>query len=178
MEIPEWRNVVKIRGIGMDQVSSVLLGQACRTFLRLAYPGGPHTIPAKKRIYYDLPLDRPVTNFLPPAAPDDICQALPGAGEGVRGYAFRLGSAHFDHLKLKVQLIDYNHTTTWVFMVDTHDAMPLPAGHPDAQAWKTIQAANRTMKEIIEQALEKEGLVTFNSLLRCDLKKNTNNGES
>jgi hypothetical protein len=56
-------------------------------------------------------------------------------------------------------------------MVDTHDAMPLPPGHPDAQAWKALQATNRTLKEIIEQALEKEGLVTFNSLLRCDLQK-------
>jgi hypothetical protein len=156
----------------MDQVSNVLLGQACRTFLRLAYPGGPHTIPAKKRIYYDLPLDRPVTDFLSPApAAQDICQVLPRTGECIGGYAFRLGSAHFPNLKLKVQLIDYNHASTWVFMVDTHDAMPLPAGHPDAPAWKNLQATNRTLKEIIEHALEKEGLVTFNSLLRCDLKK-------
>jgi len=156
----------------MDQLSNVLLGQACRTFMRLAYPGGPHTIPTKKRIYYDLPLDRPVTDFLPPApAAQDICQVLPRAGECIGGYAFRLGSAHFPHLKLKVQLIDYNHASTWVFMVDTHDAMPLPAGHPDARAWKNLQATNRTLKEIIEHALEKEGLVTFNSLLRCDLKK-------
>ncbi len=156
----------------MDQVSSFLLGQACRTFMRLAYPGGPQTIPAKKRVYYDLPLDRPVTDFLPPAAAaQEICQTLPGDGEGVRGYAFRLGSAHFPHLKLKVQLIDNNHSATWVFMVDTHDAMPVPAGHPDVQAWKTLQATNRTLKEIIERALEKEGLVTFNSLLRGDLKK-------
>jgi hypothetical protein len=161
----------------MDQVSNVLLGQACRTFLRLAYPGGQNSIPAKKRVYYDLPLDRPVTDFLPPAAAEDVCQVLPGAGEGIRGYAFRLGSAHFPHLKLKVQLIDYDQTTTWVFMVDTHDAMHLPPGHPDTQAWKGLQSTNRTLKEIIEQALEKEGLVTFNSLLRCDLNKNTNNGE-
>ena len=158
-------------GAGMDQVSNVLLGQACRTFLRLAYPGGPQSIPEKKRIYYDLPLDRPVTDFLPPApAAEGICQELCGE-DGIRGYAFRLGSAHFDHLKLKVQLIDYNHASTWVFMVDTHDAMPLPAGHPDAPAWKNLQATNRTLKEIIEHTLEKEGLVTFNSLLRCDLKK-------
>jgi hypothetical protein len=158
----------------MDQVSNVLLGQACRTFMRLAYPAGPETIPAKKRIYYDLPLNRPIEDFLPPApAAQEIGQALPGAGEGVRGYAFRLGSAHFPHLKLKVQLIDYNNATTWVFMVDTHDAMPLPAGHPDAQAWKSLQQTNRILKEIIEQALEKEGLTTFNSLLRGDLKKDS-----
>lgn len=155
----------------MDQVSNVLLGQACRTFMRLAYPGGSHTIPAAKRVYYDLPLDQPIANFLPPVAAPDLCQTLCAEDGNIRGYAFRLGSAHFPHLKLKVQLVDCTQSSTWVFMVDTHDAMPLPANHPDAQAWKTLQATNRTLKEIIELALEKEGLVTFNSLLRGDLKK-------
>jgi hypothetical protein len=161
----------------MREVSSELLGRACHVFMKLAYPDGPESIPAKKQLYYQLPADRPVAEFLPPApAAQEICQAICGPGDGVRGWAFRLGSANFPHLKLKLQLIDYNNDTTWVFMVDTHDAFSRespqpPASHPDAQAWQALQAANRDLKEKIENALEKEGLVTFKSLLRTDLNK-------
>jgi hypothetical protein len=156
----------------MDQVSAALLAQACRVFMRLAYPGGPETVPSRKRVYYDLPTDRSAADFLPPAAAPEICQAISTPGNGVVGYALRLGSAGFPHLKLKMQRMG----DIWVFMVDTHDSfsrdsMQPPATHPDAPAWLALQAANRDLKEKIEQALEREGMATFNSLLREDLKK-------
>ncbi len=161
----------------MKGVTTAMLARACRTFLKLAYPGGPDTIPPKKRVYFDLPLDQPVANFLPPASvAQEICQVLPAQGGGVRGFAFRLGSAHFPNLKLKLQMIDYDNSTIWVFMVDTHDLFSRdhpqpPAGHPEAEAWKALQKANRQLKEQIETALEKEDLATFNSLLLGDLQK-------
>lgn len=161
----------------MNGVTTAMLARACHTFLKLAYPGGPETIPAKRRIYFDLPVDEPVSNFLPPApVAREICQVLPAQGGGVRGFAFRLGSAHFPNLKLKLQMIDYDNSTVWVFMVDTHDLFSReshqpPPGHPEASAWKELQNANRELKEQIEVAMEREGLVTFNSLLLGDLAK-------
>ncbi len=160
----------------MNCVTTAMLARACRTFMELAYPGGPACIPEKKRLYYDLPVERPVEEFLPPAAAAEICQAIPAEGGGLRGWAFRLGSAQFPHLKLKMQKIDYNHGTVWVFMVDTHDAYSKnsarpPADHPDEAAWTALQTANRQLKEQIERALEAAGLTTFPSLLRRDLDK-------
>jgi hypothetical protein len=151
------------------------LRRACRIFLDTAYPGGPDTIPVKKRVYYDLPADRPSTDFLPPAAiAEEVCQTLCAAGQGKRGYALRLGSAHFAHLKLKVQMVDCNDSSAWVYVVDTHDAFSrasaeAPPAHPDAAAWAALQAANRDLKEKIERAFEAAGLTTFNSLLRGGL---------
>jgi hypothetical protein len=158
----------------MHRLTAEFLSRACRTFLRLAYPDGPESIPPKKRVYYNLPDQRPVEEFLPPAAPADVCQVIAAEGGGLRGFAFRLGSAHFPHLKLKLQLIDHNHATLWVCTVDTHDAYSKdsirpPASHPDADAWTDLQRKNRQLKERIEAALEHEGLVTFNTLLRRDL---------
>jgi hypothetical protein len=151
------------------------LRQACRIFMELAYPGGPATMPPGRRIYSDLPADRPVSDFLPPAADAlAVCQAFGGAGTGALGYSFRLGSAHFPHLKLKVQLLDCTDAASWVYMVDTHDAFSRdsaepPPSHPDAAGWTALQAANRELKEKIERAFEAAGLLTFNSLLRGGL---------
>ncbi len=159
------------------QVTIALLARACHTFMRLAYPSGPDSIPPSKRPYYDLPLDRAVEEFLPPApVAQEVCQVIPGPGDGARGYALRLGSDRFPHLKLKAQLIDYNNSTAWVFMVDTHDAFSResfhpPPDHPDAPGWQALQSANRELKSKIEKALEQEGLVTFHALLRGEWPK-------
>jgi hypothetical protein len=112
---------------------------------------------------------------LPPAsAAEQVCQVLTVAGKGVRGYALRLGSAHFAHLKLKVQLVDSSNASAWVYLVDTHDAFSRdsaqpPPAHPDAGGWAALQTANRDLKERIEKAFETAGLTTFNSLLRGGL---------
>src|SRR5262245_32751252 len=165
----------------MAAVTTVQLARACRTFMALAYPGGAATIPEKKRIYFDLPVERPVSDFLPPApAPEGIVQALPADGStcasACGGWALRLGSAHFPHLKLKVQFLKNDGCPVCVFMVDTHDAFSRtsaqpPPDHPDAAAWLELQSANRQLKENIERAFEAEGLTTFQSLLRSDLPK-------
>src|SRR5207244_4391227 len=101
----------------LEGVAIVILGSAragsgrppsaCRTFRTLPYPAGEATVPAKKRAYLDMKADQPLADYLPPApAAAGLCQVLPAPGGGVRGYAFRLGSAAFPHLKL--QVIDYD----------------------------------------------------------------------
>jgi hypothetical protein len=158
----------------MQGLTTLQLRLACQTFLKLAYPKGPESMPPKKRVYFDLPQERPVEEFLPPAVPADVGQVVPGAEGEVRGYALRLGSEHFPHLKLKIQLMDHNGATTLVYAVDTHDAFSKtsfypPEDHPDAAAWRELQKTNQQLKEKIETAWKEVGLMTFNGLLRSDL---------
>jgi hypothetical protein len=141
-----------------------------------AYPAGPASIPPKKRAYYEMNGDRPLRDYLPPS-PQAACiaQDLSTRKDGPRGYEFRLGSAKFPHLKLRVQLMDHRDEKVWLFSVDTHDAFSRhcvqpPQDHPDAQQWLALQDANRQLKERIEDEFEQAGLLTFKSLLRVDLE--------
>jgi hypothetical protein len=160
----------------MEQLTTPLLAKACRIFLALAYPVGPESIPAKKRYYQELPEDKPVGDFLPPAAcASGICQTLTGDHGALVGYALRLGSSGFPHLKLQMRHLMQNNQAAIVFMVDTHDAFSKenrvpPADHPDAPQWLELQKANRALKEKIEAAFEQHGLATLNSILRDDLE--------
>lgn len=149
----------------MNDLPASLLFRACRIFLTLAYPGGEGTIPASKRNYCHLEAGQPLEPLLAPP----VCQVLPAPGGGIRGYAFRLGSATYPNLKL--QITDCGQRGDWVFAVDTHDAVKLDPGHPDAPKFAQLQAVNRQLKEQIERAWESEGLLTFNGLLRRQLKQ-------
>lgn len=144
----------------MTELTTALLGRACRIFLAQAYPGGPETMPAAKRRYLDLPPDAPLEPLLGPP----VGQPLKTAEGRVRGYALRLGSTDFPHLKL--QAVNCNGGDGWVFAVDTHDAIPLAPDDPDVERWRALQAANRRCKEAIELAWEADGLLTFQGLLR------------
>jgi hypothetical protein len=144
----------------MNELTIEPLGKACRIFLNLAYPGGAQTIPAAKRAYLDLTPEAE----LPPLLGPPVGQVLKTPDGQVRGYALRLGSTHFPHLKL--QVVRCGDGGPWVFAVDTHDTVALEPGHPDTERWREIQTANRHCKEAIERALEKEGLLTFHGLLR------------
>jgi hypothetical protein len=148
----------------MSGLTTELLGRACRIFLALAYPQGEETIPAARRAMLHLPADQPLEALLVPP----LAQTLATPQGARRGYALRLGSATFPHLKLQVTLRE---DAACVFSVDTHDAIRLDPGHPDAAAWGQLQAANRRLKEQIECAWEADGLQTFNSLLRRELDK-------
>jgi hypothetical protein len=154
----------------MNGLTTALLARACRVFLTLAYPGGEETIPANRRPYLRIDPDQPLASLLPPAAPPDVCQPVRGPGGVTRGYAYRLGSAHFPHLKLQVSHCDQD--TVCVFAVDTHDkGLCLPPTHPDYEGAVKLQTANRQLKEKIERAWEEQGLLTFNAVLRRDLEK-------
>ncbi len=141
-----------------------LLDQACRIFLELAYPEGESSIPAAKRAYLEVSAETELEDLLGPP----LCQILPLPEGGIRGYAFRLGSKTFPHLKL--QIVGQGDCDL-VFSVDTHDQVRIDPKHPDAFAWAELQAANRKLKEEIERAWEAAGLLTFNGLLRRELEK-------
>ncbi len=139
----------------------------------LAYPNGPDSIPEKKRVYCNI--DEPIDDYLPPGdKAQGVCQVARNSDGNPCGYAFRLGSVHYPHLKLLLRNIATRNGNKWVCMVDTHDAFSRqsivpPPNHPDAEAWLQLQQANQQLKEKIEHALADAGLVTFNSLLRDDL---------
>jgi hypothetical protein len=159
----------------MPELTTAQLGQACRLFMDLAYPGGPATIPVKKRLYYTIDPERPLRDFLPPAPEAaGIVQELSTRKDGPRGYEFRLGSAHFPHMKLRIQRMEQHGEQVLVFTVDTHDAFSRhcvqpPCDHPDAPQWLALQDTNRQLKDRIEDELEQAGFLTFKSLLRGDL---------
>jgi len=150
----------------MKGLTSSLLGRACRIFLTLAYPDGEAAIPPNRRPYLHIAEDQPLEGLL--KAP--VGQAVLGEAGKVRGYAFRLGSCDYPHLKLKVTDCDDNGTL--VFGVDTHDAcLNLDPGSPEGARWAHIRASNQRLKEKVEQLWEAEGLPTFNSLLRRQLEQ-------
>jgi hypothetical protein len=151
----------------MIGLATTLLCQACRTFLRLAYPGGEETIPCPKDTFLRLRPDEPLDEVLVPT----LCQTLLGEDGGFRGYALRLGSVDYPHLKL--QVVRHDGGNAWVFAVDTHDRLLLERGHPDEQRLQQLQECNRLLKAEIERAWEAEGITTFNSLLRSALSRQT-----
>ena len=148
----------------MKGLTTALLGRACRIFLTLAYPEGPDgesTIPAAKRGFLRITDETPLETCV--LAP--VCQAIPLREGGGAGYSFRLGCATYPNLKM--QVVDCDNRGTWVFSVNTHDTMlPSDPNHPDAAGIKKLQETNRQIKLKIEDAWEREGLLTFNKLLR------------
>ena len=159
----------------MHRLTTDLISQACRVFVSLAYPGGEAAIPARKRPLLELPPGQEMLKHLAgDPAVRECCQVVSAKGGGVKALLIRLGCAHFPHLKLKAQLLNHEQGDLWLFSVDTHDAFSStsflpPPGHPDAAKWQQLQCANAALKERIEAAWEKSGLMTFNALLRRDL---------
>ncbi len=148
----------------MEPLTPDLLSRACRVFLAHAYPQGVHAVPANRSAFLELNLRAPLDAVLKPP----ICQTLTTDGR-LRGYALRLGSADYPHLKL--QVVNCDHSDTWVFAVDTHDTIRLSPDHPDTALYARLQAKNRVLKEDIERAWESAGLLTFNALLRRGLNR-------
>jgi hypothetical protein len=163
----------------MTELSTAQLGRACSIFMELAYPSGIAAIPLKKRAYYVMDAGRPLADYVPPAPQaGGIAQELSSRKDGPRGYEFRLGSAHFPHLKLQVQLMEHHGNSVWVYTVDTHDAFSRtnphpPPDHPEAAQWLALQDANRQLKDQIEDELIQAGFTTFKSLLRGDLNSSS-----
>ena len=115
----------------MTGLTTDMLGDACRIFLGLAYPGGADTVPEPRRRYAQLPPGEDLADYharapLPPSG----FQVLTDPDGDVRAYAVRLGCAHFPHLKLKAQRLSHHGAPVWVFAVDTHDAFAPDSTRP------------------------------------------------
>lgn len=152
----------------MFGLTAGLLGRACQIFLAYAYPDG--AIPESRRAFLNLLPDDPLEPLLEPP----LCQRLYGTPAGateLRGYALRLGSSAFPHVKLKI--VWHYETSRWFFAVDTHDAIHLTPGDPDHQRFKELQGKNRRLKQQIERAWEQAGVLTFNASLRQELSLQT-----
>jgi hypothetical protein len=141
---------------------TALLPRACRIFLARAYPEGPQTVPANRRVFLNLTPEQDLEALLAPP----LGQTLKNPKGGLRGYSLRLGSAHFPHLKLQVARCGADET--WVLTVDTHDRVQLAADDPDLGRWRSLQQANQVLKTAIERAWDADGLVTFQGLLRSE----------
>jgi hypothetical protein len=143
----------------------------------LAYPGGAPTVPANKRSYYGIAEERPLDDFLPPAACAlGVCQDLSKRTGGLSGYEFRLGSTTYPHLKLRVQHMELHHHDVWVYSVDTHDGFHQATqflSQEEAEAWRALVEHNRRLKHEIEAALAVAGFITPMGLLRIDLTSTT-----
>jgi hypothetical protein len=149
----------------MNGLPTSLFSRACRIFLTLAYPEGK--VPASRRPFLQIAPDAPLEPLLQPP----VCERL-GRKGGTEcwGYAFRLGSGTFPHVKL--QALWHPEGGVWLFAVDTHDEVFLPGTHPDQDELRRLaelKAKNRQLKERVEQAWEAAGLLTFGSLLRREL---------
>ncbi len=147
--------------------------QACRIFMELAYPGGCETVPERLRPYCDIAVESPLEDFNPGAPlSTSVALDLSTLAPGTPGYAFRLGSANYPHLKLRIQIMDFHQRDVWVYSVDTHDRFHRAIEHPDAEeaeAWKQLIEQNRNLKHQIEEALALAGFLTPKSLLTLDL---------
>jgi hypothetical protein len=160
-------------GALVDSLTTQALARACRVFMTLAYPGGAATIPEKRRWYFEIDEECPLESLLPPSAcAAGICQDLSKRSGGLVGYEFRLGSAAYPHLKLRIQLVEFHEQMVWVYSVDTHDGFHKATqflNDEEAAAWRALVEHNRQLKHRIEEALANAGFVTPVRLLRIDL---------
>lgn len=161
----------------MHHLSTDTVTLACRLFFSLAYPAGEDSIPSNRRCFRELPANQEWAEYLTQhPLPANLLQTIRDPEGLFRGYALRLGSGHFPHLKLKLEWLTENEQPIWIFAVDTHDAFSKesrrpPPDHPDAAAWSQLQITNGQLKEKIEAAWEAVGLVTFKALLRNQLQR-------
>jgi hypothetical protein len=148
----------------MQELTTDLLSRACGVFVKHAYPDGERSMASARRVFFAIPPDKPLPELL---AVREVCEKLLTPEGAIRGYAFRVGSARFPHLKL--QVIAHDNGAACVFAVDTHDTLRCAVSGTEAEAWAKIQADNRRLKECIEHEWERQGLLTFHGLLRQGL---------
>jgi CheY-like chemotaxis protein len=80
----------------------------------------------------------------------------------VRRFALRLGNWRYPHMKLVMQ--EYLVAGEFFFSVDTHDNLDVRPGMPDYSQFQELRAFNRSLKDQIEAAFERDGLPTHGQL--------------
>lgn len=82
----------------------------------------------------------------------------------------RLGNAFYPHMKLAIEMPPTGET--FIYRVDTHDRHCIPENDsPEYAEFIGVVEKNQKLAEKIEAALEADGLPTFKSYLRDDLKR-------
>jgi CheY-like chemotaxis protein len=83
-------------------------------------------------------------------------------GPRCQRYTLRLGNSRYPFMKFVLQeyLVDHE----YFFSVDTHDALDIPEGSPDYDAWVELREHNQELKHRIEAAWSAAGLPTHDSL--------------
>lgn len=158
----------------MHRLATAQVARACRIFLDFAYPAGLESIPARVRLYFDLPLDRSATELFA-GPPTEVLDLLHDAEGQFKTISLRLGCCTFPHLKLQIHLMNRVPEELWIFAVDTHDHFSrqhyrAPADHPEAKQWHVLQESNQALKEKIESAWREAQLPTFLTVLAEDLE--------
>lgn len=154
----------------MHSLPAEVLSLAFQAFADKAYPEGLHVAPGWKRERF--------ARLLCPASLPDVLPPSPLARGFCEiacrgdGFAFRVGSVRFPHLKLVAASLDFGRRPLWVFGVDTHDRMLKDAvamSAADAEAWFALQTDNSRLKREIETAWDALGIPTHLALLREEL---------
>src|SRR5262249_38426587 len=121
---------VKGGRVSMNGLTIALLSRACRTFLTLAYPEGESSIPQNRRCFFAISANDTLERFL---EMENVCEKLLTPEGTIRGWAIRLGSSRFPHLKL--QIVCQGGGAPCIFAVDTHDGLRRSATPSEAAGW-------------------------------------------
>jgi hypothetical protein len=85
-------------------------------------------------------------------------------------YYIRLGNRFYPHMKLAIEQAPSG--DGFVFRVDTHDRHCIPgSSDPEYGEFIRVVEKNQKLAEEIEAAMEADGIPTFKSFLRDDLKR-------
>lgn len=136
-----------------------LLRRAAEIYLTHSYAGRPVPESVQKRmIWRD---DRPSKELL---ANPPFERAGNSPGRSTPIYALRLGNARYPHMKLQIQ--PWPNDAGFMLSVNTHDQVSGIDLGGEADAFRSLQAENQRLKELIEQAWDDAGLPTFLRYLR------------
>lgn len=76
----------------------------------------------------------------------------------------RIGNEWYPHMK--VVLLPLDESDTYIFSVDTHDHVTVPAGSPDEEALRALKARNIQLAQVVEKAWTEAGIPTQAAALR------------
>ena len=140
----------------LDQLTPAHVRRAVQIYMGLAWSGPDGARPAfdPQRLEGVSTVEELLGLFTSSAGTSD--------GPECERYTLRLGNTQYPFMKFVLQeyLVDHE----FFFSVDTHDALDIPEGSPDYDAWLGIREQNQLLKTRIEEAWSAAGLPTHDSL--------------
>lgn len=141
------------------------LRRAVGLFLELAHGAEP---PAAVRKYLPPEGDFDVVAWLM----SDLVERVPPDApfESVQTFAFRLGSQHYRHLKLRISRPGSSREL--VFLADSHDSfLRAEPGTPDYEGIEELKRRNAELVSRITEAWDKAGVNTERRYLRTKIRE-------